>query len=501
MKKNPNYQKGFFVTMVLIFSFVFLILLGGLFIFILYQHRYSLQTVAREDAFHIAEAGLNYYRWYLNHYPNDVQAGQDWCCDSPPCEVCGPYEFNFYDTNNSLVGHFSLQIKPKKICDEVLGIQIIATAWTEQFPEIRRTLKVKYASTSVAEYAYLIDEAVWAGEDRAVYGKYHSNNGVRMDATHNSIVTSATEEWACTLSFGCSPFSCPSPCRVENWICYCPGVFGDGGPQDLWNYPIPPFDFNGITADLAKIKDLAQSKGKYFPPSTDLRADGKGYHLTLNPDGTFDLKIITSLGRVWAYDYDHGWHWDYHVIQSEADLPSPYGPQDNVALPSGCGLIFVEDDLWIEGTVSGRITVASANLVDPFTDTGIVLNGNIDYTTLDGSDSLAVITQEDILIPLYSPEDMVVAGVYVSQKGRSVSRNYYSCWRYPWDCKKDTLTIYGSVISRKRVGTKWVNFWGIFTSGYETRYDYFDQKLALDPPPLLPYVSEDMQFISWEEVE
>jgi hypothetical protein len=242
------------------------------------------------------------------------------------------------------------------------------------------------------------------------------------------------------------------------------------------------------------MKTLAQSKGKYFPSSTDLNPNGRGYHIILKDNGKFDIGIITSLGSVRGYSVEEEWHDDYHVIQAE----SPY--QTDVSLPADCGLIFTEDNLWVEGTVKGRVTVASANLIDQFKDTGVVLNGNLTYTNLGGDDSLSLITEKNILIPLYSPNNMVTQGVFVAQRGRSLSRNHYSCYSYPADCKKNSLTLYGSVVSKGRVGTKWVSG-PTWVSGYNQRYDYFDQKLATNPPPLLPYISEDLDMISWEEIQ
>ena len=55
------------MPLVVVFGAVFLTLLGGLFGFILTQHRSSLRKAALESSFEIAEAGMNYYRWCLNH--------------------------------------------------------------------------------------------------------------------------------------------------------------------------------------------------------------------------------------------------------------------------------------------------------------------------------------------------------------------------------------------------------------------------------------------------
>ena len=487
-------QKGSAIAMILVFGGAALLVLGGLSGFILLQLRQSRQKAAWEDSLAIAEAGANYYRWHLIHSPNDIQDGQGTCCANPTCEACGPYTHDYYDASGELVGHFSLEITPRKACDEILGVYVTSTGYTEKFPDYKRKIRAKFASTSVAEYSYLLNENVWAGADRKIYGKYHSNGGVRMDGSHNSLVTSASPTWTCNSSFGCSPSSCPAGCVRAGQNCSCNGVIGSSANSDLWQFPVPPFDFNGLTNDLSRMKTLAQTKGKYFPPSTNLNPGGQGYHLILRDNGKFDIKIITGLGRVWGYSVEQGWHWDYHIIQSEANY------QTDVSLPSACGLIFTEDNLWIEGTTKGKITVASANLINPNRDTGVVLNGNLAYTNLEGTDSLSLITELDILIPLYSPNDMVAQGVFVSQKGRSVSRNHYDCSWYPGDCKKNTMTIYGSVVSDGRVGTKWTSGPN-WISGYNQRYDYFDQKLAVDPPPLLPYVSEELQLISWEEIQ
>lgn len=494
MATNHKNQKGSIIALVLVFGGGALLVLGGLLGFILVQSRQSLQKVAWENSLNLAEAGINYYRWHLNHDSSDVQDGQSSCCANQPCDSCGPYEHSYYDATGKLVGYFFLEITPREICGEILGVYVSSTGYTDKFPAYKRKVRAKYASTSVAEYSYLLNDNVWAGGDRQIYGKYFSNGGIIMDGTHNSIVSSASPTWTCTSSFGCSYSACPDGCYRSGFDCTCDGVIGDSPNKDLWQFPVPPFDFDGLTHDLSQMKTLAANKGKYFPPSTDLDSEGQGYHLILKSDGKFDINIITSLGSVRGFSVEEQWHDDYHIIQTE----SPY--QTDVSLPADCGLIFTEDNLWVEGTVKGRVTVASANLIDQFKDTGVVLNNNLTYTDLGGDDSLALIAEKDVLIPLYSPNDMVTQGVFVSQKGRSLSRNHYDCSKYPEDCKKNTLTLYGSVVSNGRVGTRWV-LGPTWISGYNQRYDYFDQKLATNPPPLLPYVSEDLEMISWEEVQ
>lgn len=489
-------NNGVIVIFALIFGSIFLFLSAGLLDFILLQSKQSLRKAAWNNSLYIAEAGMNYYRWHINQEPKDIQDGEDWCCSEPPCKqdgfiVCGPYEHNYYNPQGQLVGKFVLEIKAKEICGEILGVYVKSTGWTNQYPELKRKVQAKFSSSSIAEYAYIINDAVWAGGDREIYGKYHSNQGIRMDGTHNSLVSSAVSDWLCSSSFGCSSWNCPDGCESEGSYCRCNGVAGAGSDKDLWKFPLPAFDFEGITADLNQMKILAQSQGKYYSPSEDINPLGKGYHIILRDDGLFDIKIITELQGIYVYSMNQGWHWSYERIIQEQDY------QTGVSFNPGCGLIFAEDDIWAQGVLKGHITIASADLINPHKDTSCILNGNIDYTNLDGSDSLAIITEQDILIPLYSPNEMILRGVFVAQKGH-FGREHYSCWWYWPECKRDNLMVYGSIVSNGRVGTKWSSS-GLWASGYNERENYFDQKLASDPPPLLPYVSEELELISWEE--
>jgi len=88
------YNKGAIVTLVLVFGMIFLILLGSLFGFILLQYRQSIKETAWNQAFHIAESGINYYRWCLN---NEVE---DNCLS----------EKEYFDPEGNSVGMFSLEI-------------------------------------------------------------------------------------------------------------------------------------------------------------------------------------------------------------------------------------------------------------------------------------------------------------------------------------------------------------------------------------------------------
>ena len=483
-------QKSVIITWVLVMGAVFLITLGGFLSLILEIQRSSLERLSWEKSFHIAEAGINYYKWHLQHFPEDIQDGQSWCCNNPPCTVCGPYQHEYKDSQGNVEGHFSLEISSINYCGHISSITVTSTGWTDRFPHLKRKVRILYAYPTIADYAYILNENVWAGPDREIKGPYLSNKGIRMDGENKSTVSSAKSEWICTSSFGCDVCPTNAGCHLEGSNCVCPGVFTTAnGNSDLFKYPVTPFDFDGITVDLANVRNLTKNQGQglYFGPS-----GVKGYYIYINQN-SLDVYKVTSTNKIYTYDLESGWHWEESTIKRKSYL-------GNYSLPGDCSLVFVEDNLWIEGEIGARMTIISANLEDPNEETDIWLPGDITYKVKDGTNELLLVGQRNVLIAPNSPDSMEIAATVIAQKGH-FGRNYYSCWDYPSYCIKDYLEMYGAVVSNGRVGTQWTNSWGGVASGYKKRENIYDPNQSLNAPPFLPKTSEEMQLISWKEVK
>ena len=473
VQKHMRAERGYIVIVVLVFTAIFTVILFGLTGFIFVQNNATIGKERKEKAVQIAEAGLDYYRWFLAHNPGDLTDGTG---------APGPYEHDYADPEGGVIGKFSLSVSGREQCNTTMAVDIVSTGWTLKDPTIKRKVFGRYARPSVAEYAYIINSNVWAGSDRIIKGKYHSNGGIRMDGSNESLVTSGVDEWLCTSSFGCSPSETK------------PGVFGDGSGSNLWQYPVEPVDFVGLTQDFVNMKTQAQASGLYFGPVGG-ESRRRGYHAIFKGDGTVDVYRVTNTYYNWGYDSTNGWQRDYNRIASETFL-------GNYAVPQECSLIFFEDKLWVEGVVKGKVTVAAGDVSQPNYDPDIILSGNITYTTADGSDGLTAIAENSVLIPSNSPDDMVLRGIFIAQKGK-FGRNYYT-YGYPSYAysgyKRNSLDMVGSIVSNGRVGTKW-SCGGVYCSGYETRTNSYDRKLATDPPPLTPFVDDEYRFIEWREEE
>lgn len=444
--------------------------------YIFVQKKVELAKENRSKAFQMAEAGLEYYRWHLAHWPNDLQDGT-----GQP----GPYVHPVTDPEGGTIGYYSLDISGGQFCGKTNTVEITSTGWTVDDPTYKRVLFARYTKPTVANYSTITNSNVWVGSDRVISGPYHSNGGIRMDGTHNADVTSSLTTWSCTSSFGCSPTS------NQN------GVFGAGAPQSLWRFPVPTVDFNGITVDLSELKGYATSSGRYFGPSGTY-----GYRVAFAPDGTFTTYRVTGASQVWGYTIENGW-------RQERPIPTTVTSTSTYGISSDCPVLFFEDNVWVEGTVAGRVVLAAADVTQAGVTRSMILNNNITYASSSGN-GLTAIAEGDVLVGLAVPNVMTISGVFIAQLGR-FGRNHY-CQD---DCSstagnqglpsaldqyvtRSTLTTNGTVMSNGRVGTKWTSG-GVFISGFNQRYDNFDRGLAEYPPPFTPTISDDYEFVRWSD--
>ena len=481
MPNTPHQQKqeaGITTIMVIAFMGIFLLILGTITSFVLEESRYGRALYNREQALHVAEAGVEYYRWYLAHNPNDLTNGTG---------GAGPYPYDVTDPETGqTLGSASISITGNSQCGVVQSIDIVSTGRSSIDSGFPRTVIAHYMQPSIAGYSYLLNSNVWAGPTRVITGPYFSNNGIRMDGVNYSDVSSAVATWSCSPSFGCS-----SPSQTKN------GVFGAGSGSALWHYPVASIPFNNITTDLSTLKTRAQNNGGlYFAPAAGI-PDQRGYHLVFKNNGTVDVYRVTSTTAVQGSADGSAWTTEHNIIAGQTLV-------GNYTIPSACSVIFVEDRAWIEGVVSKKVTVAAADFIGG-TNPSAFLPNNITYTVYDGSAGLTVIAAGDVLLTLNSPDVMEIHGIFVAQTGR-YGRNLYTTSGsnrvpsvYNSYVLQSQLTTVGTVVSNLRTGTAWIDGGGTTVSGYQTRIDSYDQLQATNPPPFTPTASLNYQFVSWRE--
>jgi hypothetical protein len=467
--KILNLECGSTLIFTVITIFVFSLVMLAVLNYATTQLRVVRSTVNREQAFQIAEAGVNYYQWRLAHYATDYYDGN--ASSTSP----GPYVHDYYDKDtNQKIGQYSLVVTPPSVGSTIITIQ--STGYSVENPKVKRTITVRYGVPSLAKYAFLTNTDVWIGDTESVSGQMHANGGIRFDGSGNAPITSAKSTYTCQSWSG-------SPCPATK-----NGIWGSApaSTQALWQFPQPNVDFASMTSDLSSIKSNAQSGGIYLPPS-----NAQGYSLVFNSNGTISIYKVTSLRSTptgWDVNGNsHNEDVDYNNRTKLDGNPSVAGVQD-YAMPSN-GLIYIEDTTWAEGTVKGRVLVAAAKL--PYnvnTAPSIIVPNNIVYAAKDGTNSLGLIAQKDFLISYYAPNTLEINAAIIAQNGSAQMWNFGST--------RTSLTIYGAVSSFGVWTWSWVSG-NTCTSGYCTTQTSYDANLLFAPPPSFPLSSDGYQQISW----
>lgn len=474
-KQAPMYEhlkktssKGIITPALLVITGAFMVVIYGLILVLTTQLDFSHRQVAGEQALGIAEAGVNYYRWHLAHDPIDFQDGT-----GQP----GPYIHTYTDPEGQEIGSYSLEITPPSNGSSIVTIK--STGWTNQFPNVKRTITAQYGKSSFARYAFLLNASSWYGTGSVTNGEIHSNNGIRMDGTNNGIVSSARTTYMCGSETGCQP-----PTQR-------PGVWGSGGSQALWRYPVPSIDFDAVSFDFTQMRSAAQSSGLYLPSG-----NWRGYHLLFQSNGQVIVRRVTATSNVQGYrvpgeglgaEGQGGCRNRAMNISAEQNVGT-YNLADRP-------IIFSEEDLWIEGTVRGRVTVVSASFPTASGNNNIWIRNNIQYTNMDGSDSLGVIAQNDVLLARDLPNQFRMDGAYMAQKGQVIRFGFLNNCGDHSNSIRQKLTLNGAIISYNK------SYWNYNTpleSGFIERELNYDTHLLYAPPPYFP-VAGEYEFISWKE--
>lgn len=472
-KFNLKDSRGVTVLLVLGFVGVFAIILGTVSSYVLTQGKYGRAIYAREVALHAAEAGLEYYRWFLNKNSSIMTAGVG---------LVSPYTYTLTDPEGGTLGSATVTATPNLQCGAVQWMDLASEGASTANPAFPRRLSARYMRPSVAEYSYIVNTNVWAGASRTIRGPYHSNGGVRMDATHNSDVTSSVSTWNCDSNYNCSPTQPTAP-----------GVLGSGSNPTLWTYPVSsvtiPFSASGV--NFTDLQSKAQTQGGiYYGVASTNPAQERGYRLVFTSAGTVGIYRVNSTNGYASYSTQFGSTEEHSIITSQTALGT-------TTIPSTCSLLFFQDRVWIEGTVNGKVTVVAATPSTSSTNPDVYLNNNIYYAAYDGTDGLTVIAERNVLIPLVVPNSMEIHGIFIAQSGH-YGRDYHYTSVLPSSLDpyvtRNQLTTVGAVVSNGRTGTSWTD-----GTGFTNRYDYYDQQLAFSPPPFTPTASTDYGFTLWRE--
>lgn len=470
---NQVSLRAFTVPQVLVFTGIALSVTVALGAFLGTVLRAAAKQAASEQAFQIAESGIEYYRWHLAHAPLDFKDGTN----QP-----GPYVHDFNDADGHKIGTFSLTITPP--VDGSTAMSVKSTGTFFGAATSTRAILVGMAVPSVARYAIALDQDVRIGEGTVTEGPVHSNGGVRFDGVAKNLVSSARDiyddpDHSGGNEFGVHTHVSPADPLPPSAVPDRDDIFTVGR-----KFPVAALDFVGMVTDLADIKAKAQSGGHYYPAS-----GAQGYNLVLKANDTYDLYKVNSLQTPAAgcTNAQGDSDWGSWSVKTQALV-------GNYAFPAN-GLIFAEDHVWVEGNVTtAKLAVAAGRFPDsPATRRNIIVNNSIVFGAKDGTAALGLFAQNSVNVGLFSADNLEIDAAMIAQSGR-IGRHYYgaSCGA---SYRRNAITTYGSLVSKLRYGFAWTD-----GTGYQARTLVYDPKLLYAPPPEFPLTTDRYEVLSWEEV-
>lgn len=477
-----QYNKGAMLIQVIAFLAIGVMMLFGIMGWGVASVKLARHTQYREQALQVAEGGIDYYRWHLAHDATDFYDGNG-------ATSTGPYVHDFLNKDGTKIGQFALTITPPPPGSSLVTITSRGTIDAD--PTAVRTIAERVAKPSFAKYAFVSNAAgTYYGSGDDIYGEIYSNGVLRFDApakAHNlvsSMIASTTDPYYGKV-WGVSCTGDPTPPTMYT-NSSCPSILLAGR-----NTSAPQISFTNLSLDLSSLRTKAIANGNYYADS-----GAKGYLMQLKSDDTYDLYRVNTIkstpgGCSNTYS-ETGWGiWSVNTTAFIGNYPFPSD-----------GVIFVADDLWLEGQINGaHLTIAAGRNAGGGSlkaNANIIVNNNLLYTNKDGSDAIGAIAENSFVVGLYSADNLEVDAAIIAEKG-STRRNYYSSNCSATYYKRNSLKIYGMMVSNGQGYFVWTSS-GFVTSGYAAQPVQYDSNLLYAPPPSFPLTTDQYQIVSWDEI-
>ncbi len=529
-KKNWSGSALVYVLMVLSAASV---LFAGTIQFVASHVKYNTSLESDQQAFHVAEAGVFFYRWYLAHNIEGRTASQiqafwdgdplgmddngDGDCDDPDTVDGDGDGTEAYVGNYEGIGQYKVCITPPQTYSTVLHIQSEGTATSSGITK-KRTIRARQRKPSWSEFAILANADTRLSEGTVVYGPMHVNGGFRFDGVAYNIVTSSK------TTYRDPDTGITRPGVWTSWANEYNNTLHKKVFQAGKRYPVAVQDFSSVTASFSQMKSIAigtdnvdDANDMYF------NNDYSGRYITLKVNssdpttGTMEIVRVDTFDSNFTPDLREECHnecvryrswppytcldWD-EVCVTETPIVKNISSDESI-------IVYVQDNVWVKGELPEgvKLTIAAHDENSP-TPRIFIGHDDITYRDRDSDCVLGLAAEGNIEIVKNSEgsftapsgsdlETLRVDAVLLSQFGR-VGRAQWSP-----DCK-DTITLYGAIATNARMGFGYAgtNYCEGANRpiGYTNRNLYFDGNLLYSPPPMFPTGSTYAMDL-WEEVE
>lgn len=395
-------------------------------------------AVQRDDAkmksLQVAEAGVNDYLYHLNKDSEYYLRGVH------PAEGKGKWV-----RKNG--GEYNLEITPPADDEPLVQVKATGKVKNRLGADVTTTITASYRKKVFTQYIYLTNHEsysqnnpIWWITGDVVRGPLHTNEDLFIDGDP---VFQGRVSMGGNLTI-----------RSGN------PVFEEGYKEHAETLDFPS------TNDKLKLE--AQARGYYYYGQTTITLRSDGYMEIVNSDGS---------GRT-------------------------TGPTGVVPIPDN-GVVYVDGlrgnkyvatngDVFISGTLRGKLTIGSANI--------IWITGDLNYSD-DAADMLGLVATDSILINHYDSSDRDVAPYNVTIKGALFAlENSFGFERYNQGSPKGTITFVGSMVQNTRgpVGT-FNSRTGQKLTGYSKNYNYDKRMLYKSPPHFVEPLNAGFELVGWTQ--
>ena len=486
-------EKGMALPTVIILMAVLIVLSASAYFVTMSQLKMNQQYAGSVDALHYAEAGINQYLWHLNKTDSEAIA----------TGVEHPFGTGFFmlhtegDINN---GYLTVR----------------STGYHKDNPAQTRTLEVMLSKKNFTQYVWLTDSEgdAYSATINTWNGPFHTNGDLRIlgKPTFNGPVSYSGK--IVEGSGGATP------------------NYNMGGPKEIDKIVFPNSN--------SELKARAETGGHYYNGMTAIYLKGD----------TYDVR---------TYNSKYGWMYNGKTY---SELGISFGSDAANAKPTGVasltlpenGVIYVDGastaqwkrgtgDLYISGTVNGRLTIAAANNIyvtgyDP-TDWRVPSyrkNGNPKYLprgALTEGIKYTIETKNTSIFGLISNNNIEILDKYwPGHSAKNDGKDVLQRWSASGDAKesdvgplnlylhgaymalrgtikynyglgimKEDVFMFGSMIQKTRGAFASVNSSsGDKLNGYGREFEY-DPKLYYQTPPFfIEPVEAGWEVNTWREV-
>ena len=394
------------------------------------DNRTSGNHIVNSQAFWLAEAGLERACGWLRQQ------------DPPPG---GLSPFTQYNDVALGSGTYTVVIDPD---DQNQG-NYIKEYWitsTGEVGNIQRQIQIKVKMCTFGKYTYCTNSeggTVWFITGDVLEGPVHSNDRISIyeSPTFLGRVTSAASSFR----------------KGGN---YNP-TFKEG-----YQLNAPRIDF----PTLQDVFDNYWEMNSDPPPLTIDARFGRDCNIQFNADGTITFNV---------------WHWQgSHKV---------YDIQDSTVNISDLnGIIYVQGDVQIAGTVNGVVTLIATDDIKIIDDVKYQDSDSYGRPTSDCDDALALISAKDIVVAdtPANHDDCIIDAALLALDSSFYVENYSS------GSPRGYLRVWGSISQKVRGPVGTFSWWG--RTGYSKDYHY-DQRFEQTPPPYYP-TTGNYEISMWKEL-